>query len=55
MILKDTLRYGHGAAAVRDALAASGLAALLIEGCATRLEKDEPVPSLVVVARKDAA
>ena len=49
--LRDTLRYAHGAAHVRAALAAAGLALVSLDSAATRTEKGEPVPGLIVVAR----
>ncbi|MCW5685581.1 MAG: methyltransferase domain-containing protein [Pseudolabrys sp.] len=50
VILRDTLRYAHGAAAVRAALAAAGLAVLVLDPAVTRTEKGHPVPGLVCVA-----
>lgn len=52
VILRDTLRYAHGAAHVRGALSLGGLEPLSLEPGAIRTEKGAPVPSLVVVARK---
>jgi predicted TPR repeat methyltransferase len=49
-VLRDTLRYAHGAAHVRAALAAAGLAPLRLDSAATRTEKGDPVPGLIVVA-----
>jgi predicted TPR repeat methyltransferase len=51
VILRDTLRYAHGAAHVRDALAAAGLTLLSLDSASTRTEKGVPVPGLIVVAR----
>ncbi|MCK9908637.1 methyltransferase domain-containing protein [Microbacteriaceae bacterium K1510] len=50
-ILRDTLRYAHGEAHVRDALRAAGLAVVSLDAASTRTEKGVPVPGLVVVAR----
>ena len=50
-LLRETLRYAHGEAYVREALTASGFAVLSLDAVATRTEKGEPVPSLVVVAK----
>ena len=52
VILRDTLRYAHGAAHVRDALAAGGLKLVSIESATTRSEKGVAVPGLLVVAGK---
>jgi predicted TPR repeat methyltransferase len=51
VILRDTLRYAHGAAHVRFGLAAAGLTLVSLASAATRMEKGFPVPGLVVVAR----
>lgn len=51
VILRDTLRYAHGAAHVRTALAAAGLDLVSLDSAATRTEKGEPVPGLIVVAQ----
>ena len=50
VILRDTLRYAHGAAHVRAVLAAAGLQLVSLEGAATRTEKNVPVPGLIVLA-----
>ncbi len=50
VILRDTLRYAHGAAHVRAALAAAGLTLVSLDAAATRTEKGMPVPGLIVVA-----
>ena len=50
VILRDTLRYAHGEAHVREALAAAGLGVLSLESAATRTEKGAAVPGLIVVA-----
>lgn len=50
VILRDTLRYAHGAAHVRAALDATGLKLVSLETAATRTEKNVPVPGLIVVA-----
>lgn len=51
VILRDTLRYAHGAAHVRAALAVAGLDLVGLDSAAARAEKGAPVPGLVVVAR----
>jgi predicted TPR repeat methyltransferase len=51
VILRDTLRYAHGAAHVRTALAAAGFTVISLDSAATRTEKGLPVPGLNVVAR----
>src|SRR4029077_19564269 len=48
--LQPTLRYAHGAAYIRAALADAGLTALRLSETSVRSEKGEPVPGLVVVA-----
>jgi predicted TPR repeat methyltransferase len=50
VLLRDTLRFAHGAAHVRDALAAAGLKTISLDSAATRTEKGVPVPGLIVVA-----
>lgn len=51
VMLRDTLRYAHGAAHVRDALATAGLTLVSLDSASTRTEKGMPVPGLIVVAR----
>ena len=51
VILRDTLRYAHGAAHVRNALAAAGLTRVSLDSATTRTEKGVAVPGLIVVAR----
>jgi predicted TPR repeat methyltransferase len=51
VILRETLRYAHGEAHVRHALAQGGMDLVLLESAPARNEKGEPVPGLVVVAR----
>ena len=51
VILRETLRYAHGAAHVRTALAAAGLSLVSLDSASTRSEKGVPVPGLIVVAR----
>jgi predicted TPR repeat methyltransferase len=51
VILRDTLRYAHGAAHARSALAAAGLSLVSLDSASTRTEKGVPVPGLIVVAR----
>jgi predicted TPR repeat methyltransferase len=50
VVLQQTLRYAHGAAHVRTAIADAGLNLLALDHAVTRKEKGAPVPSLVVVA-----
>ena len=50
-ILRDTLRYAHGAAHVRDAIVAAGLNLVSLDFASTRTEKGVPVPGLIVVAK----
>ena len=50
VILRDTLRYAHGAAHVRSALAAAPLKLISLDSASTRTEKGSPVPGLIVVA-----
>lgn len=55
VILRDTLRYAHSEAHVREAVAGGGLDLLVCERASTRTEKGVPVPGLVVVAKKEGA
>jgi len=48
--LLSTLRYAHGEAYLRTALAGAALAPALLDKCAVRTERGEPVEGLVVVA-----
>jgi predicted TPR repeat methyltransferase len=50
--LGATLRYAHGAAYVRDAIAAAGLSVVHIAEASTRTEKGVPVPGLLAIARR---
>lgn len=50
MILKDTLRYAHGAPLVSRAVAEAGFALRLLQPAATRTEKGVPVPGLLCIA-----
>lgn len=50
VILRETLRYAHGMAHVRAALAAANLSPVSLDSAATRTEKGSPVPGLIVVA-----
>ncbi len=50
VMLRDTLRYAHGAAHVRAALAVAGLTLITLEPATTRTEKGVPVPGLIAVA-----
>jgi predicted TPR repeat methyltransferase len=52
VVLGEKLRYAHGAAHVRAALAAAGLAVVEIETASARDEAGAPAPGLVVVARR---
>lgn len=49
-ILRETLRYAHDAAHVRAALGAAGLKLVSLDSAATRTEKGQAVPGLIVVA-----
>jgi predicted TPR repeat methyltransferase len=48
--LQGTLRYAHGAAHVREAIAAGGLELRQLTAASTRNEKGAPVAGLLVVA-----
>jgi len=50
VILRETLRFAHSAATVRDAMTAAGLKLLSLDPVSTRTEKDIPVPGRVAVA-----
>jgi len=50
VVLQPTLRYAHGGAHVRAALADAGLAPLGLQPASTRTEQGAPVAGLVVVA-----
>ena len=52
VLLRETLRYAHGAAHVRAAIAGSGLRLLGLDAASTRTEKGRPVESLVIVAAR---
>jgi predicted TPR repeat methyltransferase len=52
VILRDTLRFAHGAAHMRAALNEAGLAVLSLQEVSTRTEKKIPVPGLLIVARR---
>ncbi len=51
VILRQTLRYAHGAAHVRAALAAAGLMLVSLESAATRTEKGVGVDGLIALAK----
>ncbi len=51
VLLRDTLRYAHGADYVREISVATGLDLVSLESAVTRTEKGVPVPGLVAVAR----
>jgi predicted TPR repeat methyltransferase len=55
VLLRQTLRYAHAAGYLREVLARSGLAPLLLEPASTRTEKGVPVSGLLVVAAHAAA
>lgn len=50
VVLRDTLRYAHGAAHVRAALRSAGLKLISIDSVSTRTEKGIAVPGLTVLA-----
>jgi predicted TPR repeat methyltransferase len=50
VLLRETLRYAHGEAHVRAALAAAELKMVSLDSASTRTEKSAPVPGLIVVA-----
>ena len=50
VLLRETLRYAHGEAHVRAALAAAGLKLISLDFASTRTEKGVPVLGLIVVA-----
>lgn len=52
IMIRDTLRYAHGAAHVRDAVVEAGLNLVSLDAAATRTEKGAPVPGLIAVVRK---
>lgn len=52
VILGDKLRYAHGEAHVRKALADAGLVLRHLSAASTRKETGQPVPSLIVVAER---
>ena len=54
VVLQQTLRYAHGPAHVRQAIADAGLNLMCLKHIVTREEKGVPVPSLVVVASSSA-
>jgi len=54
VILGEGLRYAHGAACVRAAIAAAGLTLAQLDVASARTESGEPVPGLVAVATKAA-
>jgi predicted TPR repeat methyltransferase len=55
VVLQPTLRYAHGQAHVRGAIADAGLELLRLSDASTRTEKGAAVAGLVVVASKPAA
>jgi predicted TPR repeat methyltransferase len=52
VLLRETLRYAHGADHVRTAIEAAGLELKHMAAASTRTEKGEPVEGLVVVAAR---
>lgn len=52
VVLGAGLRYAHGADHIRAAVAGAGLTLCSLDPASTRNENNEPVPGLVVVARK---
>jgi predicted TPR repeat methyltransferase len=50
VLLRESLRYAHGAAHVRVAMAGAGLNLVHLAEVATRTERGEPVPGLLGVA-----
>lgn len=52
VVLQQTLRYAHGAAHLRNAIAAAALTLDRLADVSTRTEKGIPVPGLVAVARR---
>jgi predicted TPR repeat methyltransferase len=55
VILQQTLRYAHGAAHVRAAIADAGLDLLCLDDASTRTEQGAPVRGMLVVAANHAA
>jgi predicted TPR repeat methyltransferase len=53
VVLGAGLRYAHGAATVRAAIAAAGLRLDQLESASARTESGMPAPGLVVVASRD--
>ena len=51
VVLRESLRYAHGAACVRTAIEGVGLELAHLAEVATRTEKREPVPGLLAIAR----
>jgi predicted TPR repeat methyltransferase len=52
IMLRDTLRYAHGAVHVRAASGAAGLKLVSLDSAATRTEKGLAVPGLIIVAQR---
>ncbi|MDH2402236.1 methyltransferase domain-containing protein [Bradyrhizobium sp. SSUT18] len=52
IVLGEGLRYAHSTEYVRDAMAKAGLQLLTLESASPRIENNEPVRGLVVVAEK---
>jgi predicted TPR repeat methyltransferase len=51
VVLGEKLRYQHGAAHVRAAIAGAGLTLMSLDEASTRSEAGVAVPGLVIVAR----
>jgi predicted TPR repeat methyltransferase len=51
IMLRDTLRYAHGATHVRGAIEQAGLTLVSLDSAATRTERGVPVPGLIAVVR----
>lgn len=50
VVLGDKLRFAHGRACVREAIARAGLELITLEDASTRTENNLPVPGLLVLA-----
>ena len=50
VMLGPKLRYAHGEKHVREAIAAAGMTILRLVSVSTRMEADQPVPGLLVIA-----
>jgi len=52
ILLNDSLRYAHAPDYLRDTLASSGFDLLTMQNVSTRRQADQPVPGLLLLARK---